>query len=99
MSSDLTERLTKYTESGSSHSFSQTYSYDSSNRLASSSEVTQGTTRSITYTYDDDNRITAYKKAALSLAQGTVLCVDTEPSFCYNELGDKLCQDKLALKA
>ena len=33
------------------------------------------------------------------VAQGTVLCVDTEPSFCYNDLGDKLCQDKLALKA
>ena len=72
---DLTDRLTKVTESGTDHTFYQTYSYDSSNRLSSSSEVTQGTTRAITYTYDDDNRISVYKKAALS------------QNFVYDSLG------------
>ena len=31
------------------------------------------------------------------VAQGTVLCVDLEPSFCYTEMGDIACRDSLSV--
>ena len=54
---DFTDRLMKYTESGTNFYHSVGYEYDSLNNLTSLVEIINGVEHSTTYTYDDDNRI------------------------------------------
>jgi len=56
---DLTDRLMKYTETGTDYSHSVGYSYDQLNNLTALKETINGTERTNSYTYDDDNRVTS----------------------------------------
>ena len=54
---DLTDRMMKYVESGTSYTLSVGYEYDTKNNLTQLVETTNGATVTTSYTYDNDNRI------------------------------------------
>ena len=56
---DLTGRTVKISQSGTNHSHSVSYGYDTKNNLTQQTEIVNGTTTTTQYTYDKDNRLTA----------------------------------------
>ena len=64
---DFTDRLMKYTESGTNFYHSVGYEYDSLNNLTSLVEIINGVEHSTTYTYDDDNRVSEIDNDATTI--------------------------------
>ena len=55
---DVTDRLMKYTETGTDYTHSVAYTYDDLNNLTVLSDNFNGSVWNTYYTYDDDNRVT-----------------------------------------
>ena len=64
---DFTDRLMKYTESGTNFYHSVGYEYDSLNNLTALVELINGVARSTTYTYDEDNRVSEIDNDATTI--------------------------------
>ena len=55
---DFTDRLMKYTETGTDFDHSVAYTYDNLNNMTGLKETINGSMLTTNYTYDDDNRVT-----------------------------------------
>ena len=81
---DFTDRLMKYTVTGSNHAHSVEYKYDATNKLLELVETVNGTVLTTSYTYDKDNRVTSVTTETKTTTGSNTVTTTVTEEYIYD---------------